>query len=226
VCAGDACGEVVMSAMSLELYDDLGIEPEASPEVVHKAYRALAKLYHPDRNPGDDDAKAMYALVDRAYRVLSDDERRAKYDRTGEVDSPKPDNTFGEIMAVLSPCLFSVLREIAQKGGRLTEEDVVTHMTTVFKAKLKEADKVIRELESQQVMLGMAGERFTVEKGQPDLFAAAIKDHQASLDDQVKQVTRESNCIRKAIEYLKGCRYKTDAKKLITQITRVAWMTV
>ena len=50
---------------------------------ITKAYRVLAKQYHPDRNIGDDEAKVRYAEVDEAYAVLNDAGKRARYDRHG-----------------------------------------------------------------------------------------------------------------------------------------------
>lgn len=64
-------------------YEVLGVARTATEVEITKAYRALAKQYHPDRNIGDDEAKAKYAEVDEAYAVLNDAAKRARYDRHG-----------------------------------------------------------------------------------------------------------------------------------------------
>jgi molecular chaperone DnaJ len=64
-------------------YEVLGVARTATEVEITKAYRLLAKQYHPDRNIGDDDAKAKYAEVDEAYAVLNDPHKRARYDRHG-----------------------------------------------------------------------------------------------------------------------------------------------
>jgi DnaJ-class molecular chaperone len=69
--------------MPRDLYDVLGLSKSASADEVKKAYRKLAQKYHPDRNPGDKEAEAKFKEVSAAYEVLSDADRRAKYDRFG-----------------------------------------------------------------------------------------------------------------------------------------------
>src|SRR5579883_402179 len=64
-------------------YEVLGVSRTATEVEITKAYRQLAKQYHPDRNIGDDEAKVKYAEVDEAYTVLNDPNKRARYDRHG-----------------------------------------------------------------------------------------------------------------------------------------------
>jgi hypothetical protein len=61
------------------LYEVLQVSPRADPEVVHAAYRVLARIHHPDLNPAPDAARFMRRL-NAAYEVLRDPERRARYD--------------------------------------------------------------------------------------------------------------------------------------------------
>ncbi len=66
-----------------DYYDILGVERDASREVLKKAYRQQALKYHPDRNPGDKEAEAQFKEAAEAYEVLSDADKRARYDRFG-----------------------------------------------------------------------------------------------------------------------------------------------
>src|SRR4051812_650728 len=69
--------------MPRDYYEVLGVSREASEDDVKKAYRKLARQYHPDRNPGDKTAEAHFKEVQEAYDVLSDKDKRAQYDRFG-----------------------------------------------------------------------------------------------------------------------------------------------
>jgi len=66
-----------------DYYEVLGIEKSASAQEVKKAYRKLALKYHPDKNPDDKEAEDKFKEAAEAYEVLSNDEKKAKYDRFG-----------------------------------------------------------------------------------------------------------------------------------------------
>jgi molecular chaperone DnaJ len=66
-----------------DYYEVLGIPRTASVDDIKKAYRKLAVKYHPDKNPGDADAEEKFKEAAEAYGVLSDEEKRARYDRYG-----------------------------------------------------------------------------------------------------------------------------------------------
>lgn len=66
-----------------DYYEVLGLERGASPDEVKKAYRSLARKYHPDMNPGDKDSEDRFKEAKEAYDVLTDPQKRAQYDRFG-----------------------------------------------------------------------------------------------------------------------------------------------
>ena len=66
-----------------DYYEVLGVSKDASDNDLKKAYRQLAKKYHPDSNPGDKDAEAKFKEATEAYAILSDPEKRKTYDQFG-----------------------------------------------------------------------------------------------------------------------------------------------
>src|ERR1051325_2645468 len=67
-----------------DFYKVLGVDRKAKPEEIKKAYRRLARKYHPDVNPGDKAAEERFKLVTEAHDVLSDPKKRKVYDRFGQ----------------------------------------------------------------------------------------------------------------------------------------------
>ncbi len=72
-----------MAEEKRDYYEVLGVEKTASAEEIKKAYRKAAMKYHPDRNPGDKTAEEKFKEVGEAYEVLSDEQKRARYDQFG-----------------------------------------------------------------------------------------------------------------------------------------------
>jgi len=70
-----------------DYYKILGVERKASADEIRTAYRKLAMKYHPDKNPGDKKAEDSFKEINEAYQVLSDDQKRARYDQLGSAYS-------------------------------------------------------------------------------------------------------------------------------------------
>ena len=93
-------------ASKRDYYEVLGVAKGASADEIKKAYRKLAVKYHPDKNPGDKEAEEKFKEAAEAYAVLSDADKRAKYDQFGHagVDGAGPDFSggFGDLNDILN----------------------------------------------------------------------------------------------------------------------------
>ena len=72
-----------MAESKRDYYEVLGVPKDADEDALKKAYRKLAKKYHPDANPGDKEAEAKFKEASEAYSVLSDPQKRQQYDQFG-----------------------------------------------------------------------------------------------------------------------------------------------
>ena len=78
-----------------DYYEVLGVNREASPEEIKKAYRKLAHQYHPDKNPGDRSSEDRFKEIGEAYEILGNPEKRASYDRFGAAGPGRGFEGFG-----------------------------------------------------------------------------------------------------------------------------------
>ena len=95
-----------------DYYEVLGVSKDASADDLKKAYRKLAMKYHPDRNPGDKEAEEKFKEAAEAYDVLSDPDKRARYDRFGHAGLDG--NGFGG------------------SGGGMSMDDIFSHFGDIF----------------------------------------------------------------------------------------------
>lgn len=101
-----------------DYYEVLGVSKTATPEEIKKAYRKKAIQYHPDKNPGDKEAEEKFKEAAEAYDVLSDSEKRARYDQFGHSMGPQGFGGGGGYGG------FS--------GGGFSMEDIFAHFGDIF----------------------------------------------------------------------------------------------
>jgi curved DNA-binding protein CbpA len=121
--------------VQIDYYSVLNLKADASAEEVHRAYRALAMRYHPDRNSGSE-APSMMARINEAYAVLSEPSRRRKYDREQRL-SCSSDLALPIISAARDAILkqrWTVLRDdgsdlLLEQGARRLRVSLVDRLT-------------------------------------------------------------------------------------------------
>lgn len=97
-------------------YEVLGVEKDFTKDELKKKYRQLAKKYHPDLNPDNEDAKEKLQEINEAYAILSDDENRRKYDMYGDAAFNGAGGGFGDINFDLSDIFGDIFGDIFSGG--------------------------------------------------------------------------------------------------------------
>lgn len=142
-----------------DYYEVLEVSKTSSGEEIRRSYKKLAVKYHPDRNPGDETAAVSFKEVAEAYAVLSDEDKRSRYDRFGHagVDGAAGGNGFGgfgDAMDIFSQ-LFGGAGGRSRRGGRRQGQQGRSLRAVVELDLLEAAHGCERELEfSRQELCG------------------------------------------------------------------------
>jgi len=143
--------------MAKDYYAILGVDRNATTEDIKKAYRKLALKYHPDRNPGDKLAEEKFKEITEAYAILSDETKRAQYDRFGYVSDSDFDfnrASFEEIFSFVGDIFGDIFGSFGSRGSKYRHkrkgENIEYQMTISFKEAIFGATKEI-EINYQKV---------------------------------------------------------------------------
>jgi molecular chaperone DnaJ len=123
-----------------DYYEVLGVERSADEQALKTAYRKLAHQYHPDKNPGDRAAEERFKEVSEAYGVLSDPDKRARYDRFGHANGQNPFEDafgFGGAGATINDIFGDIFGEMfgggrARQRARSRGSDLRYHLEVSF----------------------------------------------------------------------------------------------
>lgn len=189
-------------------YEVLGVTVNATTDEIKKAYRKLARKFHPDANPGEDDTQ--FKQVQAAYRLLIDDERRARYDATGDAGEVRPDNADGQAMQVLSECLGVVLQTLMDKHKSVASENVIVHMSLCLMQRSKDLNNRIAEYEKARETLANVRSRIKPVCETENYFEAIIAGQTKVVDANIAATSAERQAVARAIELLTKWRYTVD----------------
>ena len=124
--------------MNKDLYEILGVSRDATQDEIKKAYKKLAVKYHPDRNKGSKEAEDKFKEIGAAYAILSDEQKRAKYDRYGTVDEDMMNGTgfdFSDIFGRVFGDIFGghQRRESYPSEGKSIQVNIPLSIEDIFK---------------------------------------------------------------------------------------------
>jgi curved DNA-binding protein CbpA len=195
--------------MTTDLYRTLGVRKNATPAQIQKAYRKKAMVHHPDRS-GSAEA---FAAVNLAYKILSDPARRDKYDATGEVDKPEPDNRFTKNVEILMSCFITATEQVLKSGSTPDQENMVIHMRRILSALSNNARGTLSQKTNLMAGLRAAKGRFEIE-GEFNVLEHGIRTYLVELQNDVDRVQRDIEQFKSAGELLERFKYRAEVARL------------
>lgn len=131
--------------MSSDPYEVLQVQRNASTEEIKKSYRRLARKFHPDANPDDPDTEEKFKEVAFAYEVLSDPEKRSRYDRFGDVGSSSSmGDPFGGVGDIFESFFGSGFTQSRRRTGPIQGQDLETSLHLEFDEAVFGCEKEIK----------------------------------------------------------------------------------
>jgi hypothetical protein len=180
--------------MTGELYARLGVQRDATPQQIHRAYRKAAKTAHPDAGGSPD----QWAAIVQAYETLKDERRRRVYDDTGEIEPGAADNHYAARLMRIA----AAMGEIAAQSPRLTEIDLPNRLRMLFRQRIAQLRQGLVDMGSRARDWDEVARRLTVPPGQINVLRGLAEGE-------------AGGCRRRASEAEQAIREHEDALKLI-----------
>lgn len=184
-------------------YEILGVRPDATQADIKTAYRSLSKEYHPDRNKDDPEASRKFYEVQEAYDLLSDPERRKRYDETGSVGEQYK-TTEAEIEATIIQLFSSVVNG----GEDLSRVNFPVVMTQMLKTSRRQIRANIKSLNEQLFKMLMVRKRVKKKGEGKNILLAWLDDRVSSLEYQIKAQENALDISMQAEERMKDYEFE------------------
>lgn len=167
---------MTLPATHESLYAVLGVpERSATPEEIKQGYRAAAKATHPDKG-GSPEA---FARVQHAYGILSDPERRAKYDATGDDAEASPDNSAARMHSIIMGALDRAM------GGDLDHNDIIGNAVAMLHKDVRDGHAANDTMRHAKKQFQKVRKRLKFGGSGPDLIDRTLADRIADIDRNI-----------------------------------------
>jgi curved DNA-binding protein CbpA len=192
----------------MSLYAILGLdpEPEPTPADVKRAYRNAAKTAHPDKGGSDEKLRAIVLARD----VLSDAERKKKYDHTGEVDEKSVDNSENHALVKAMSALEFVFAECDRRNLRIEEIDVIQDARIKIEQELSEIEEQRKAARETADRFRKLAERFHERGGKVNRISPMIDGKAAEVERNIERMNEPIAIMKRAIEILAEHSYDVD----------------
>lgn len=159
----------------MSLYTDLGVAPDADRETIARAHREAAKRHHPDAGGKRED----FERVSRAWLVLRDPAKRARYDQTGETED-RPNNPMADFAEIIVPAFDAALNEA---GDRFEYIDIVANAKMRLRQSVSDITTEIAKAKGMRKRFEKTVSRLKFSGDGPDFIGHVMRD-------RVDQITR------------------------------------
>jgi curved DNA-binding protein CbpA len=204
-----------------DLYEALGVDKNTPTPEIRKAYRRASKKAHPDGGGSVD----KFALVKLAMDTLGDDERRARYDRTGQAEESSPDNTEGNARQTAFQAVETVIAFVIQRGLNYEEVDIIADALKGLQNKLVEIEKAVHDAEKKYARAVKIAIRIRAKPGRPDILGPMMAVRIAAFKDAIRQQGAAHPVVERAIEIISDHSYDYTAEAAVyLQRAGVGWL--
>jgi len=171
--------------MTEDLYSQLGISRGASNDEIKQAYRGLAKKSHPDHSGAQDE----FIKINKTYIVLSNPEKRNKYDRDGTVDDESVNNQQAQILEIIAQTLKEALQIVVIEGKEI---DILDHLKKNIQTRILNCQLHVKQGKSHVKKLEKVISKFSVKGDKPNYIAniitAQINDFRRNMENSNKMI--------------------------------------
>lgn len=188
-----------------KLYDELGVEPDADTSEIKKAYKKKAKKAHPDHDGSEEE----FGKLNRAYVVLVDPERRAKYDATGDASESSADNAKSQVMVTIAGALEMVIANLEQRGSDPLAHDIVALMRTKIKEEMSKIEQRIQACDKLIAKTKKYLGKFRVKEGS-NFIEQMIEAKITNIGLNVASAKRELAPLQGAYDMLSDVEFSVD----------------
>jgi len=191
-----------MASKKQDLYSTLGIDKTASKEEVKKAYKNKANKVHPDKEGG---SQEEFYQVSIAYKVLSDDKRRAKYDNTGSYEEQVVDNTNNTAIQLAFNAVQLALKKAIDNNTPYTV-DIISTAKKSIKTEIHNIMSAKNSAENNKQIIEIIIKRLLCKNGNNFIHIGFNKQLEA-IDESLELINKDIELREKALDLLNSYGY-------------------
>lgn len=192
----------------MDPYKTLGLTSGANAVEIKAAHRRLVKKFHPDTG-GD---RNVFEMIQLAYDVLMDPERRAHYDATGEIVEKGADNAHAAALALLAAALDAVLTQSVKQHTAPHYIDLAARMREGIEAGIKVSDKDRLKAAEARAKWRDLRDRFTAKDGQPNVMGQLLESRITNIDRAMRQLDDADAVAKAALDILADHEFRFDKR--------------